>query len=130
MDYKKMTADELIRIISNKALNKTLKENDKLVIQDCCKELFEKKCHKYKKITYVKSKASYDECEMGLVVCNTIVKTRIVEVIDRDNLPQHSLRFPEKICNAVLEDNERGYITFKNLREEDITFTILKVEDI
>jgi hypothetical protein len=128
MDYKNMNAEELIRIISNKALNKTMKENDKLIIQDCCKELFEKKCHKYKKITYVKSKATYDECEMGLIVCNTSVKTRIVEVIDKDNLPPHPLRFPEKVCDAVLEEND--FFTFKNLREEDTTFTILEVEDI
>jgi len=58
-----MSADELIHLISNQALNKVMKEQNKLVIQDCCKELFNKKqtIQKYKKITYIHSKHRWDE---------------------------------------------------------------------
>ena len=48
-----MTEDELIHLISNQALNQNVKEQHKLVIQDCCKELFKKKCDKpYKIVEY------------------------------------------------------------------------------
>ena len=48
-----MNAEELIHLISNQALNENMKEQHKLVIQDCCKELFKKKCDKpYKIVEY------------------------------------------------------------------------------
>ena len=76
-----MTADELIHLISNQALNENMKEQHKLVIQDCCKELFKKKLTlcKYKKITYLKSKAHFDEsCDE--LCCSSEVKTPLPAV--------------------------------------------------
>tara|TARA_R100000951_G_C2626907_1_gene176304 strand:- start:692 stop:1087 length:396 start_codon:yes stop_codon:yes gene_type:complete len=129
VDYKKMSADELIHLISNKALNKNMKENDKLVIQDCCKELFKKKetIAKYKKIKYVKSKYYWSESDETDNI-HTKIKSRIVQVvsdIDEDPIP-----FPEKIHHKVLERLEKEkYIVFGNCCDTQQTFTILEVED-
>ena len=56
MDYKKMNSKELLHLISNQVSEQQVSEQNKLVIQDCCKELFNKKCKKYVKITYQKWK--------------------------------------------------------------------------
>jgi len=131
VDYKKMSADELIHIISNKALNKNMKENDKLVIQDCCKELFEKKqtISKYKKIKYVHSKYYWSVCDETDNI-HTKIKSRIVQVVsdidEEDNVP-----FPEKIHHKVLERlEEEKYIVFGNYGDYQHTYTILEVEDL
>ena len=124
-----MTADELIHLISNQALNENMKEQHKLVIQDCCKELFKKKetlC-KYKKITYVKSKAYFDEsCDE--LCCSTNVKTRIVE-IQGPEIPFSKRKvFPYGIYHTILDRTEdEGYVTVS--QENDLKFTILKIED-
>ena len=122
-----MTADELIRIISNKALNKTLKENDKLVIQSCCKELYEKKCNKYKKITYVKSKAYYNDDDELCV--STKRRWRIVEVEGPDIEYSDRGNFPNSIYHSVIEGfNDDNEITISYGR--DVKYLILEVEDI
>ena len=129
MDYKKMTADELIRIISNKALNKTLKENDKLVIQDCCKELFEKKCNKYKKFTYVKSKAYFDESDELCV--SSKLKTRIVEIEGPDIPFSKRKHFPNGIYHTAIENFEEGeQHTLTISQGSDEKYVIIKIEDI
>jgi len=66
MDYKSMNDSDLIHLISNQILNQNITENNKLVIQDCCKELFIKKCDKYKKVTYTvikKPNSGRNECD-------------------------------------------------------------------
>lgn len=125
-----MKTDEIIHLISNQALNKDMTENNKLIIQNCCKELFEKKC-KYKKIYYLKNKASMNEHDD--LVCRTEEKTRIVEITgdeifdDGDDL----YPFPQYLHHKALESAIKiKYFTFKNCCIEDISYTILKIEDI
>lgn len=129
-----MNADELIHLISNQALNQNVKEQHKLVIQDCCKELFNKKntIAKYKKITYLCSKSKYD-AEDDEHICMTRTKTRIVEIVGADeNMEAFDIPFPEKLHHKVLERLDQGekYISFHNLNEHQTSYTILEVEDI
>ena len=125
MDYKKMKTDEIIHLISNQALNKNMTENNKLIIQNCCKELFEKKC-KYKKIYYLKNKASMNEHDD--LVCRTVEQIRIVEILEYHRAEDP---FPQYLHHKALEDAIKiKYFTFKNCCIEDISYTILKIEDI
>jgi len=126
MNYKKMNADELIHLISNQALNKDVKESHKLIIQDCCKELFKKKetIKKYKKITFVDSRVFWDGEEEEMC-CRTKVKTRIVEIVSEAS----EEGFPQKLHHSVLERDDK-YIVFHNSECHDRTFTILEVKDI
>lgn len=56
MDYKNMDTKDIIHLISNQ-VGETMTENNKLIIQNCCKELFEKKCDKkYVKVHYYETK--------------------------------------------------------------------------
>eukprot|EP01051_Picozoa_sp_SAG22_P025695 SAG22_NODE_7738_length_712_cov_872.908646_1_plen_56_part_10 len=56
MDYKNMECNELIHLISNQVSNEETTEQNKLVIQNCCKELYEKKCdRKYVRVQYYKT---------------------------------------------------------------------------
>jgi len=125
-----MSADELIHLISNKALNKTLKENDKLVIQDCCKELFNKKeetIDRFRRITYLKSKAYFNE-DGDALMCSARVKKRIVEVIDRNISDDRE--FPEVIRPSVLTMAGTNYITINSPTNDNIVYTILEIKDI
>jgi len=131
VDYKKMSADELIHIISNKALNKNMKENDKLVIQDCCKELFKKKetLQKYKKIKYVHSKYCWDEHDESDSI-KTKIKSKIIPVIDDEDGEVPSwFAFPKKIDLKLLKtiQEEKNTIIGNNMLH---TYTILEVEDL
>ena len=54
MDYKKMCVKELLHLVSNQVSEQTVTEQNKLVIQDCCKHLFEKMTTKYVKVRYQK----------------------------------------------------------------------------
>jgi hypothetical protein len=61
MDYKNMDTKELLHLISNQVSNEEVSEQNKLVIQNCCKELFEKKCSKkYVKVSYYEVKRTLD----------------------------------------------------------------------
>jgi len=123
-----MSADEIIHLISNQALNKDVKESHKLIIQDCCKELFKKKetIKKYKKITYLHSKIVFEDHE---AICSTKVKKRIVEITDDET----TNGFPETIHYRVLDrrgEAENKYVTLYNSCDHNQNFTILEMEDI
>ena len=128
MDYKNMSADELIHLISNKALNKTMNENDKLIIQDCCKELYKKKetIKKYRKITYVHSKV-FSEPSIHSVTISTKVKTKIVKIVD---FPGELQDFPEELHCSILEKKWAVISDECEECEAKNTYTILKIEDI
>ena len=129
INYKSMKTDELIHLISNQILNEEVTENNKLVIQDCCKELFTKKetlC-KYKKITYVKSKAYFDD-NIDELCCSTKVRSRIVEVEGTDVPFSNRKNFPEGIHHTALDRfNEENYISIAY--GSDVKYTVIKVED-
>ena len=121
-----MSADDLIHLISNQALNKEINENHKLVIQDCCKELFKKKetIKKYRKITYLHSKVKFCDEEQEYI-CQTKTKTRIVEIEDNNNCGD----FPEKLHHSCITRHVK-YVTLHNSGCHDQTFTIIEMEDI
>lgn len=133
MDYKSMSSKDLIHLISNQALGQNITENNKLIIQDCCKELFEKKVEvKYKKITYIKNKADMDEDAQ--LFCRSRKKERIVEVVElrhRGYEENYTVEFPKMISLETLErlDTEK-FIIFQNCQMDDVSYTILEVEDI
>ena len=141
MDYKNMSSKDLIHLISNQVLGQNITENNKLVIQDCCKELFEKKVEcGFKRITYMKNKASIHEDEH--LLCRSRKKERIVEVVNLshrgyeenntvDYEENNTVEFPKMISLQTLQrmDTEK-YITFYDFKKSEITYTILEVEDI
>ena len=132
MDYKNMSSKDLIHLISNQALGQNITENNKLVIQDCCKELFEKKnmITPYKRITYIKNKADIDED--GQLFCRSKIKKRIIEVVGNEGYDEnHIIEFPKMIHYKTLErmDTEKCII-FQNCEMNDVSYTILEVEDI
>ena len=152
-----MNAEELIRIISNKALNKTLKENDKLVIQDCCKELYEKKCHKpYKIVKYeviVKPHSKRPRCKYcsaGLCDCFDEVysdfgpnpfmcdcddsainysRERIMRTDENSGTQENPQRnFPNMIWKEHIEEfNVKKYLL---IHDGDKSYLITSIEDI
>ena len=121
-----MSADELIHLISNQALNKVMKEQNKLVIQDCCKELFNKKetiKNKYKKIHFVENKAKIDDDELYI---KSKVMSRIVEICD---CHASECNFPDTMSISELENFNEGEVVVRHIMGR-LSFTILKVEDI
>ena len=73
MDYKNMDTKELLQLISEQVSKEEINEGDKLVIQNCCKELFEKKCSKkYVKVSYyeVKRISNRYKCPTGKCGCD------------------------------------------------------------
>eukprot|EP01051_Picozoa_sp_SAG22_P021306 SAG22_NODE_4656_length_1202_cov_26.854034_2_plen_152_part_00 len=114
-----MDCNELIHLISNQVSNEETTEQNKLVIQNCCKELFEKKCdRKYVRVQYYKTKwlgdrykcptGSCGPCGCGScgdcrvihpkIKCdcanqlNTTTRFRICKVMDIDSNCSHSFR--------------------------------------
>tara|TARA_R110000824_G_scaffold205337_1_gene390169 strand:- start:1065 stop:1544 length:480 start_codon:yes stop_codon:yes gene_type:complete len=142
INYNSMKTDDLIHLISNQILNEEITENNKLVIQDCCKELFTKKCDKYKKITYVKSRTNFQycrccgssqvnwECESCDASNDDIgrnsVKTRICEVVHHDGFHQ----FPKQITRSIIEKFDRlgHYSHDEGTKNSYTTYTIIKIE--
>lgn len=144
INYKTMESDELIHLISNQILNENITENNKLVIQNCCKELYTKKCEKYKKVTYVKSRNNLQYCrccsssqeewtcqncdsskdDMGL----NKVKTRICEVTSNANFNT----FPKEISSEMINKYERhGYYNVDDGCSCSYkAYTIIKIESI
>ncbi len=144
INYKSMKTDELIHLISNQILNKDITENNKLVIQNCCKELFTKKCNKYKKVTYIKSRTNFQYCrcckssqdnwecdncgaDKSDIGENT-VKTKICEVVDNDSFTL----FPKQISDSIIGKFEaRGYYNVDEGRINSYTtYTIIKIESV
>jgi len=142
-----MNDSDLIHLISNQILNQNVTENNKLVIQDCCKELFIKKCDKYKKVTYIRSRSncvicfkcgSSQEawnCDNCSASCDDIapnrVKTRIVEVIDKGGTFKG--HFPEYIYKTIIDKFEEcGYYNFDDGESGCCikTYTIIKIGNI
>ena len=131
MDYKKMKTKELLHLISNQIDNQEVNENNKLVIQDSLKELFNKKCNCVK-CYYVKIKKMDQSCnccgdELICKECDcehnltSYRRERIVEVCDKP-------KFPAGINEIqVKQVKEKGYL---DIDTYFASFVVYKVEDV
>ena len=144
MDYKKMTTKELLSLISDQAINEEINEGHKLIIQDVVKELFEKKCEKYKKVSYCVVKKFNDHycdscCDDMKQTCNcdnecqfqSYSRSRIMRYLRKGEggtteLPHEN--FPNQLHENQLKMFEQngsyGVDTFRK------TYVITKIEDI
>ena len=111
LDYNKMKTKDIIHLISNQVIGEKVSEQNKLVIQDCCKSLYEKKCSEYVLVHYQKIqriKKRYpcpcdnDDC---MTVKHPIVKCKCSE---RKGQNRMMMMMSRRICK--IEDE--GYNVF------------------
>tara|TARA_R110000822_G_scaffold289725_2_gene411064 strand:+ start:1030 stop:1440 length:411 start_codon:yes stop_codon:yes gene_type:complete len=134
MDYKNMDTKELLQMISEQVSKEEINEGDKLIIQNVLKELFEKKCEKYKKVHYTRTKLIQDDDELEL---SSSKKVRIMEYIPKRNDDRgiEETHFPLAISKAQIEEiEETGCLIYTwccdGVCGTNHQYTIYKVEDI
>jgi hypothetical protein len=109
MDYKNMETKELLHLISNQVGNEEVSEQNKLVIQNCCKELFDKKCDSYVKVYYYKIKRIKDRYKCPTGDCcdceNPNCAERITHpLIKCDCKNKSKIMRRNTICKVITED--------------------------
>jgi hypothetical protein len=130
MDYKKMNTKELLSLISEQVINEEINDGHKLIIQDVLKELFIKKCEKYKKVHYTRTKLTHEDNEIDL---KTSKKVKIMEYItERTDDNFETTHFPLAISKDQIEEvEEKGCLVYTWLENYDAYhYVIYKVEDI
>ena len=129
MDYKKMTTKELIHLISNQVDGEKVSEQNKLVIQDCCKALYDIKCAKYVKVSYqkynyigkrYKCPCDRSECQLPdnkhpIIKCGCRYESDIVS-------NRIKMQFMTSICKIDDEPGKRTFIP----RISHIGFGVIK----
>jgi len=139
MDYKKMDTKELLHEISNVCDKEEIVDGDKLVIQNITKELFNKKCEKYKKVYYIRHKIVKKECDEG-DGCDweehSLISSYKEKIIEYDTYS--SSDFPNKLTKDHYKSFKKDGILVVRCRawngeKQEVKyyhFTIYKIEDI
>tara|TARA_R110002051_G_scaffold266727_1_gene326529 strand:+ start:437 stop:895 length:459 start_codon:yes stop_codon:yes gene_type:complete len=146
MDYKKMNTKELLSLISEQVINEEINENHKLIIQDVLKELFVKKCEKYKFVHYVVVKIPNNYhcehcCEDFEQKCNcdgqgefmSYHRKRVIKYITDNDVDIGTCRCPQETFPHMLyEQNVKEYNRFGTCSIDEFkkTYIITKIEDI
>ena len=138
MDFKKMDSKELLHLISNKCDKEEINDGDKLVIQNITKELFNKKCEKYKKVYFIRTKIKqYDVCEdCGEAEDPELMSSNKVRIIKYDDKNSHLSNFPFILTKRRYDEWAEDGISMIECLERDGEkkirhhFLIYKIEDI
>lgn len=119
MDYKKMNTQELLSLISEQVINEEINENHKLIIQDVLKELFVKKCSRYKKISYQKLRNLPDRYECPLFKdanhdCDVFTHPKL-KCDCRENCVSNNMEITWHTCICEVRGSYSSFIPFRSV---------------